>query len=157
MPLVHDFCARLQNGFRAGLRKISVPESRTNLGLANVLYQNGFISAIERGSHQGPDPEFTPTNRLNISTRRYWLTLKYKENRPLLSSMRCISKPSRKISLTPQQVEALALGKKQLNLVKAPQLGEVFIIDTKDKQHGIVDLNDALKKKLGGEILCSAV
>ncbi|CAO3683721.1 unnamed protein product [Umbelopsis vinacea] len=86
MPRIYNLCARVQNGFRARLQSIAIPDTKDELG--------------RLGDHVAPDATYTPTTPANIATRRLWLTLKYKDNKPALNSLSVISKPSKKVTFT---------------------------------------------------------
>ncbi|PVV03379.1 hypothetical protein BB560_002142 [Smittium megazygosporum] len=149
MVCVHDLCARVQNGFISRLAKIAIPETSLNLSVARVLFQQGFIYSVTRGTHMGPDEIYTPTTNLNIAERRLWLSLKYYQDKPVLNRMQCISKPSRKIKITPSQAQTLVSGYAS-GLVKGLTPGEVVIINT---PKGVMDLNQAVKEDVGGMLL----
>ncbi|KAF9355961.1 hypothetical protein BGX26_005889 [Mortierella sp. AD094] len=87
MPRHYDLCARVQNGFRARLRRIAVPDTKMNHAIANVLYKEGFIAGVSRGDHIQPDSAYVPTTPDNVATRRLWLELKYNNDEPVLKKM----------------------------------------------------------------------
>ncbi|OLY78707.1 37S ribosomal protein S8, mitochondrial [Smittium mucronatum] len=146
---VHDLCARVQNGFRAKLAKIAVPETNLNLSVSRILYQQGFIYSVTRGTHLGPDQEYTPTTNLNIAERRLWLNLKYYNDSPVLNKMNCISKPSRKIKCSAKDISKLVSGVRA-GIVKPITPGELIIIST---SRGILEINEAAKQNIGGVLL----
>ncbi|KAJ1959150.1 hypothetical protein IWQ62_004729 [Dispira parvispora] len=153
MPRVHDFCSHLQNAFRARLSQTAVPENKMNLALSRILYREGFITSVTRGSHLGPDgANYVPTTPDNVATRRLWLRLKYKNEKPTLREMACISKPSRKISGHFQDLQRIAAGR-PVGIVKPLRPGEILIVDTAE---GVVELQEALRRKLSGQLLCRA-
>ncbi|KAI9320514.1 30S ribosomal protein S8 [Dichotomocladium elegans] len=152
MPRVYDLCARVQNGFRARLQSIAIPETKMNLAIANILYREGFLSSVTRGSHLGPDVEYTPTTNDNIATRRLWLSLKYKDNMPTLSHLSVISKPSKKITFTVNEMKQIASGRRA-KFIKPLQPGEIAIVNT---NRGVLEIQEAIQKNVGGEVLCRA-
>lgn len=150
MPRVHDLCARIQNGFRARLQTMAVPETKMNLAITNVLYKEGFLTSVARGNHLAPDATFTPTTNSNVATRRLWLQLKYKENLPALNAMAVISKPSKKVTYTVNEMKHLASGRRA-KFIAPLQPGEIAIMNT---NRGVMDLQEAIEKNVGGELLC---
>ncbi|KAG1460983.1 hypothetical protein G6F56_005824 [Rhizopus delemar] len=152
MPRVYDLCARVQNGFRAKLQSIAIPETKMNLAISNILYKEGFISSVTRGNHLGVDQSYTPTTNENVATRRIWLTLKYKENLPTLSKFSVISKPSKKVSFSVNELKNIANGRRS-QFIKPLQPGEIAIIST---NRGVLELQEAIEKNVGGEVLCRA-
>ncbi|KAJ1672108.1 hypothetical protein EV182_007289 [Spiromyces aspiralis] len=149
---VYDLCARIQNGFRARLARIAVPETKLNLAVSRVLYNQGFIGAVTRGSHVGPDPVYTPTTNHNISERRLWLSLKYFRDEPVLKQMSCISKPSRKIHCNAKELRQLLTGR-PAGVVKPVIPGEIVIVST---TKGVMELSEAVRQNLGGALLARA-
>jgi small subunit ribosomal protein S8 len=150
MPRIHDLCARVQNGFRAKLQTIAIPETKMNLAISNILYKEGFLTSVTRGNHIGPDREFTPTTNENVATRRLWLNLKYKENNPALSQLSLVSKPSKKVHFTVNELKNLASGNRS-QFIKPLQPGEIAIINT---NKGVLELQEAIEKNVGGEVIC---
>ncbi|KAJ3145099.1 hypothetical protein HDU86_001151 [Geranomyces michiganensis] len=60
MAPVHNLCSAVQNSFRWKLRQIAVPVSATNRAICRILYDEGFIAALEQGSAQGPHAAVRP-------------------------------------------------------------------------------------------------
>ncbi|RIB05961.1 30S ribosomal protein S8 [Gigaspora rosea] len=150
MTVPHDLCARIQNGFRARLASIAVPESKMNLSIVKILYEQGFISSVQRGNHIKPDEVFTPTVPTNIATRKLWLDLKYRDNEPVLKYMQCVSKGSKRIYMNVQELMDLASGKRA-KFVPPLKPGEIAIVST---SKGVLEIKDALESRTGGEVLC---
>jgi ribosomal protein S8 len=150
MPQVHHLCSHLYNCFRARLQRTCIPQTKLNLAVANVLYQQGFIASIARGNRDGPDMTYVPTTNANISSRRYWLELKYRENQPVLSKISVISKPSRRVIATCDELRQLVAGKRA-GIVKPLLPGEIIIVKTKK---GVMEINEAIRENVGGELLC---
>ncbi|KAJ1913959.1 hypothetical protein H4219_004994 [Mycoemilia scoparia] len=149
---VFDLCTRVQNGFRARLAKIAVPETKLNLAVSRVLYQQGFISAVSRGTFRGIDPEYTETTNFNVAERRLWLTLKYYRDAPVLKQMSCISKPSRKVNCTAKELRHLLIGR-PAGVVKPIIPGEIIVVST---IKGIMEINEAVQQNIGGAMLARA-
>ncbi|GAA5805433.1 30S ribosomal protein S8 [Helicostylum pulchrum] len=152
MPRVHDLCARIQNGFRARLQTIAIPETKMNLAVSNILYKEGFLSSVTRGNNIAPDQAYTPTTNENVATRRLWLSLKYKENNPALSTLSLVSKPSKKVHFTVNELKNVASGRRA-QFIKPLQPGEIAIVNT---NRGVLELQEAIEKNVGGELICRA-
>ncbi|CCE62525.1 hypothetical protein TPHA_0C03730 [Tetrapisispora phaffii CBS 4417] len=149
-------CAHIQNCSRVRIPLISIPYTGLHLQFAYNLYKNGFVSSIQKGSTKSPDDSIVDVTPDNIATRRIWMNLKYKENKPIISSCRLISKPNLRISLTYQEMQQLSAGK-SIRLIKPLQPGELILIRTKDpntKKDVLMDINEAIDKRLNGEVLC---
>jgi len=151
MPLPHDLCSRLQNGFRARLRRIAVPHTVQNLAILTILLREGFITNITRGTSSAPDPSEWHT--ATEPHRRIWADLKYRDDRPVLSQMDLISKPSKKIFMDPGEIQAICSGRRA-NFVKPLGMGEIAIVRTRQKEHEWVEAREALRLQLGGEVVC---
>ncbi|RUP42757.1 30S ribosomal protein S8 [Jimgerdemannia flammicorona] len=123
-----------------------------NLAVSNILYHQGFISSVARGNYKAPDEEYTPTTPDNIATRRLWLTLKYRDNEPVLTKMSCISKPSKKITFTVTEMKSMVSGRRA-KFVEPLQPGEIAIVST---NYGVLEIHDAMAKNAGGLVLCRA-
>ncbi|ODV83537.1 hypothetical protein CANARDRAFT_29975 [[Candida] arabinofermentans NRRL YB-2248] len=154
MSLVNlaNTCAHLQNCTMAKLPLAKIPYTRLHLQIAVELYKEGFIGSIQRGSISGPDLTPVDVTHDNISTRRIWLGLKYNQNsNPVLKNLHLISKPSRKVYCTIDELKNFAIGKR-LRFIKPPQPGEVIFVRTKKNE--ILNLHEAIKKNLDAELLC---
>lgn len=149
MPL-HHVASHLQNASRARSSITSIPLSKMNLSIALGLYRQGFLSNVQRGSIDGPDEVYTPTTPSNVSTRRIWLGLKYRDARPVLSNMHVISKPSRKVWMSVKELKEMVNGKRGREMIKPLVPGEICFVGT-DK--GVMEIREAIKRQIGGEVL----
>ncbi|EEB08919.1 ribosomal protein subunit S8 [Schizosaccharomyces japonicus yFS275] len=149
MQLIHSYSI-IQNAFRAGFSMVKIPLTKSTLGLSLVLYKQGFISAVQRGSVFAPDEIEIPLTRQNISTRRLWLSLKYFEGKPVLQSIRAISKPSREVTLQFPALKKFATGY-DVPSARGLEPGETAVVST---SRGILGLEDAISSGLGGMLLC---
>ncbi|KAJ2309617.1 hypothetical protein IWW51_006770, partial [Coemansia sp. RSA 2702] len=126
--------------------------TKLNLAVSRVLYNQGFVSSVTRGTHLGPDQNYVPTTNLNVAERRLWLSLKYYQDEPVLRKMRCITKPSRKLSCDANQFRALAAGQ-PWSIVKGVVPGEIMVVST---IRGVMEIQDAVRLGLGGALLARA-
>ncbi|CCF56788.1 hypothetical protein KAFR_0B04920 [Kazachstania africana CBS 2517] len=149
VKLAHT-CAHLQNCSRVRLTLTSIPYTKLQLQFAYNLYKQGFLSSIQRGSTKGPDKEYVEVTPDNISTRRLWVGLKYRENRPILNKCQLISKPSLRIQLSNDELKKVCSGKVVRN-IKPLQPGELILIRANNT---VLDIHEALTKGYNGEILC---
>ncbi|KAJ3194981.1 hypothetical protein HK101_001434 [Irineochytrium annulatum] len=156
MPAVHNLCSQIANSFRAGRPRIAVPETNTNRSIVQILYKEGFIGAVMSGDVMGPyrhGAEIIATPD-NVSRRRIWLDLKYREGEPVLRKIKVVSKPSRKVFATIDELKAVAAARRpQSNLLKPQEVGQITVVKT---VFGIMELREALKKSVGGEVLLIA-
>jgi len=154
MPRPHDLCARIQNAFRARRAQVAVPHTVQNLGILNVLLRAGFINSITRGTLSAADPVAWQT--APESRRMIWADLKYREDRPVLTNMELISKPSKRIFMDTTEIQRLCTGRRAQWVIKPLDMGEVAVVKTRSKLHQFVEIREALRLKLGGEVLCRA-
>ena len=89
--------------------------------------------------------------RENISTRRLWVGLKYWNQRPVLEKMGMVSKPTRRVWNNVPELERLARGEKVGYVRGLRGVGESMYLTT-DK--GILEIREALERKVGGMLLC---
>ncbi|KAG5366194.1 37S ribosomal protein S8 [Yarrowia sp. B02] len=157
MPLLHasNLCAHLQNVARVGRPLTSIPHNKLNLQIALGLYREGFLCGVQRGDIYGPDAVYTETTPENVASRRLWLELKYRQNQPVLSNMKMVSKPSRRMILSTEDLRQLQLGRK-VKFVTPPKIGEVILIKTAGNNSEIIELNEACRRFLGGEVILRA-
>lgn len=128
----------------------SIPMTKLNLAIVLGLQEEGFLSSVTRGNHAGPDAEYTPTTQENIATRRLWLGLKYYDNEPVLSKMRLVSKPTKRVWIGASGLQQLTRGKEHDD-VKPLQPGECMFMAS-DK--GVYEIREAVARQLGGQPLC---
>ncbi|KAK6461820.1 ribosomal protein S8 [Scheffersomyces coipomensis] len=153
MSFVHlaNFCAHIKNCTNVNISSTSVPFTRLHLQIASGLYKEGFISSIQRGSTTGPDVTPVDVTPDNISTRRLWLGLKYRNNQPVIRDISLVSKPGRKVNLTKEEVKALASGL-AVRFIKPLQPAEcIFIKNEKEKE--VIEIQEAAKRNLDGVAL----
>jgi ribosomal protein S8 len=121
-----------------------------HLQIAKGLYKEGFISSLHKGSTSGPDLKPVEVTPDNISTRRLWLGLKYRNNIPVIRDISLISKPGRKVNLTSEEVKALSSGL-PVRFIKPLQPAECIFVKTEDKD--IIEVQEAAKRNLPGMAL----
>ncbi|GMM33387.1 mitochondrial 37S ribosomal protein [Saccharomycopsis crataegensis] len=155
MSLVNlaNVCAHLKNCTMVKHGVAKIPLSRLHLNLSFHLYKQGFISAIQKGSDISPDDPNSPVDITpdNISSRKLWLSLKYRDNQPVLSHISLVSKPNLKIKLSPTEIKALASGL-YVRKIKPLQPAETILVKADDNE--ILDLQQVAAKNLGGMPLC---
>lgn len=153
MSLVHlsNLSAHIKNCTRLNLATTSVPYSKFHLQLCFLLYKQGFVSSISRGSTAGPDKTPVTVTPDNISTRRLWLGLKYRNNLSVIRHFELILKPSRRVVFNPVEIKALASGI-QVKIVEPLQPAECIFVRTDNGE--LLEVQDAAKMDLGGTVLC---
>jgi len=153
---IANVCSHLQNASRAKLGLTSIPNYKYNLFLALALQRSGFVSSVTRGGPHPPTQEeilsgtSEPVTHDNAATRRLWLGLKYWDNKPVMSKLETISKPKRLVTLDAHQLGKVARGFHS-GPVKGLTLGECLFVST---DRGVLEVREALERKVGGVVLC---
>lgn len=123
---IADFLTRIRNANMVYMDKVEIPASKTKMGLAEILKEEGFIN----------DAEYIEDGKQGV-IRVY---LKYGANREkIINGLKRISKPGLRVYV----------GKEELPRVMGG-LG-IAIIST---SRGLMVDRKARKEGLGGEVLC---
>lgn len=123
---IADLLTRLRNAYAANKKTVSLPHSRQKEALSQVLHQAGFIEALSVQTEQSGH------KTLN-------LTLKYQNRTPIMTHLKRLSKPGRRVYISAKDI-------------KPPLSGYgISLIST---NQGIMTHHNALAANLGGEIIC---
>ncbi|HXX81417.1 MAG TPA: 30S ribosomal protein S8 [Thermodesulfovibrionales bacterium] len=122
---IADMLTRIRNAALIKAEKVDVPASRMKLEIAKILKEEGFIRAYK----------ILKDKRQGILR----LTLKYVDNENVISGLRRISKPGRRVYV----------GSKQIPRV----MGGVGIAILTTSQ-GILSDKSCRQDILGGEVIC---
>ena len=122
---IADYLARIRNAISAHHEKVDIPASRIKLEISKILKDEGFIQnfKIQEDTKQG-------TIRL---------LLKYSEGAPVITGLKQVSKPGRRIYSTKDRIPKVIGG-----------LG-ISIVST---SKGIMTGEQSQKVGIGGEVLC---
>lgn len=150
MVKLANACSHLQNAVRASLGITSLPVTKQLLELSLGLQNAGFIAGVTRGSTAGPDEVPTPTTQENVASRRLWLELKYHDNTPVMTKLKMVSQPKRRVWMSAAEIDNLCKGKRAEG-VDPLQPGEVLFVST---DRGILEARDCAKRWIGGQLLC---
>ena len=123
---ISDMLTRIRNAGQSQQPAVLVPHSKIKESIANVLKQEGYVSAVEVAA-----PEKT--------TKSIKLQLKYQGKKTVLEGLRRISTPGRRIYVGATEIPRVRGG-----------LG-VAVLSTPE---GVMSGTEAKKKNLGGELLC---
>ena len=118
---IADMLTRIRNAHLALHKEVSVPRSKMKESLAAILKQEGYIEdvATEEGSIK--------------------LTLKYFKGKPVISGLKRVSKPGRRVYVGMHEIHKVQNG-----------LG-IYILST---SRGVMVGNSAHESMVGGELLC---
>ncbi|MBN2693933.1 30S ribosomal protein S8 [bacterium] len=128
---IGDFLTRIRNAQMAKHSYLRVPTSKIKQELANILLEEGFISSVEELEKE----ERNPVAMLEVG-------LKYnpKTNEPIISEIKRISKPGRKVYIKSKDLHPYKNG-----------FGS-FILTT---SQGVMTDRKARTLNVGGELICS--
>ena len=123
---IADFLIQIKNGYMAGIKKVSIPQSRMKEALANLLKKEGYLRDVK-------------VKEVTEVKKNLELELFYQNKQPKLKEIKIISKPGRRYYIKKGEVPKVLGG-----------LG-IAVIST---CIGLITGNEAKKKNLGGELIC---
>jgi len=129
MDTIGDMLTIIRNGYLSKKRTVVVPFSRMKKELARILQKEGYLDQVQENEKE------TRKSKVKILT----LTLRYNEGTPVLTGMKRVSKPGRRVYKGKDEVSRV-LGGMGLTILSTPQ--------------GLMTNRDAKKKALGGEVIC---
>lgn len=125
---IADLLIRIKNAALSGHKTVEAPFSKVKENLAKILLKEGFLNKVELG---GTDKK-----------RNLILTLVGKEGENIPIEVKKISKPGRRVYVKAKGIKLLSRG-----------LGLVII----STPFGLMTNKEALKKNLGGEVICKII
>jgi len=125
---IADLLIRIKNASLSGHKVVSAPYSKIKESLANILKKEGFLEEIEVLEDK--------------KKKQLTLTLVEQKEKPLLIEVKRISKPGRRVYVKSKDIKVLKRG-----------LGTLII----SSPEGLVTGDEALKKNLGGEVVCKVI
>jgi small subunit ribosomal protein S8 len=120
-----DMLTRIRNAQMRGMSKVVTPASKIRARVLDVLIEEGYIrnyAEVEKDGHKNLEIE-----------------LKYYEGQPVISEIKRISKPGRRVYSSVSDIPLVRNG-----------LG-ISILST---SQGVMSDNAARTKNVGGEVLC---
>ena len=122
---IADMLTRIRNGLAAGKVDVSMPSSKQKMAMCQVLKDEGYIADFSVNA-QGAKPVLTAT-------------LKYFEGKPVIDSIKRVSRPGLRIYKSNDELPNVMAG-----------LGVAIISTSK----GLMSDRAARKAGHGGEVLC---
>ncbi|MBG67688.1 MAG: 30S ribosomal protein S8 [Hyphomonas sp.] len=120
-----DMLTRIRNAQMRGMSKVVTPSSKIRVRVLEVLINEGFIrgyTEVEKDGHKNIEIE-----------------LKYYEGQPVISEIKRVSKPGRRVYSSVSDIPLVRNG-----------LG-ISILST---SKGVMSDNSARSENVGGEVLC---
>jgi small subunit ribosomal protein S8 len=118
---IADMLARIRNAHQALHADVVMPASKMKAAIASILKEEGYISEYA------------------VDGRKLSINLKYSGGRPIISGLKKISKPGRRVYVGAGEIPDVQNG-----------LG-ISILST---SRGVLAANTAREQRLGGELLC---
>lgn len=118
---IADMLTRIRNAHLALHKEVNVPRSKMKEALAAILKQEGYVEDVA------------------VDGDVITITLKYQKGRPVITGLKRVSTPGRRVYVNSRQIPRVQNG-----------LG-ICILSTSS---GVLDGGSAQEKKVGGELLC---
>ncbi|KAF1838829.1 ribosomal protein S8 [Decorospora gaudefroyi] len=87
----------------------------------------------------------------NPARRRLWLGLKYWQNEPVLRYMKLVSKPTRRIWLTSEDLGKITRTRESSYVKGLTHPGECMFVTT---DRGVLEARECVERRVGGMALC---
>ena len=126
---IADMLTRIRNAARAQHESLDVPWSRVKEAITKVLVDEGYLAGVKRVKAKEWVGEHL---RIQIKFDR--------ENKPVITGLRRISRPSRRIYVGAREIPPVRKGL-GINILSTPK--------------GILVDREAQKARVGGELICS--
>jgi small subunit ribosomal protein S8 len=123
---ISDLCTRIRNAHQVRHKELKVPASKLKAGVLDVLVREGYIRGFE-------EKEVRP------GVKELAVQLKYHEGAPVISRIRKVSTPGRRVYAPIKTYARVANG-----------LGIAILSTSK----GVLSDLEARERNVGGEILC---
>jgi len=118
---IADMLTRIRNARLALKKEVSVPRSKMKESIAAILQQEGYVEDVA------------------LAEKSITLSLKYLKGKAVISGLKRISKPGRRVYVAHDAIPRVQNG-----------LG-ICILSTSG---GVMDGANAARQKVGGELLC---
>ena len=123
---ISDMLTRIRNGQSAGKVHVSMPLSKQKMAVAEVLKQEGYISAYSKEEIEGAHPQLS-------------VVLKYYDGKPVIDRIKRVSRPGLRVYKSKDQLPKIMDG-----------LG-IVIVST---SQGLMTDRAARSGGHGGEVVC---
>lgn len=123
---IGDLITRIRNGYLVGQRRIRAPYSVIKENLAKILVKEGYLKKV---AIEGKKPQ----------EKELVLELKYVNQKPAVSHIERVSKPSLRVYFQAKELKPLRGG---------------FGMRILSTSKGLMIDKEAKKKNLGGEVIC---
>lgn len=122
---VADMIIRIKNALLARHTEVEIPHSKLKESIGRILEKQGYVGEMEI-KQDGPQPTML-------------IKLKYKNKAPVITDVRRLSKPGRRVYATAKKIPK-TLGGYGITIVST--------------SHGVFTDQEARQQNVGGELLC---
>jgi small subunit ribosomal protein S8 len=122
---ISDFLIRIKNASMIGKESVSLPLSQMKLSIAEILAREGYLSSVDK-----KDPA--------TGARTLTVALAYKNGKPVITGVKRISKPSRRMYMSVHDIKPIKRG---------------FGLLVLSTPAGVLTGKEAHDKRVGGEAL----
>ncbi|KAK7203095.1 mitochondrial 37S ribosomal protein MRPS8 [Myxozyma melibiosi] len=147
---IANVCSQLVNCSMARGALVSIPYTKLHLAIMLGLYRHGVVSAVNLGGQYGPHLTPQAIETEPVSSRRLWITLKYKDGTPVLKNAGLVMASKDFFEMKRFELVALLHGA-TVKRMRPIAPGELLFIKT-DK--GILEGREAAAIGRGGQALC---
>lgn len=126
---IADMLTRIKNALAVKKPQVLIPFSKIKFAIAKILEKENLVEKVEE--------KFFRKRKRGKKFPYILITLKYKENEPVIRELKRISKPGRRIYVKSKELK--------------PKKYKISILSTSS---GIMTDHQAKKRRLGGELLC---
>ncbi|OGM98409.1 MAG: 30S ribosomal protein S8 [Candidatus Yanofskybacteria bacterium RIFCSPLOWO2_01_FULL_41_34] len=126
---ISDMLIRIKNAQAVKGEQVTMPFSKVKFKIANILKEAGYVSEVERKNKKAKKAEHEYLQ----------LTLKYRDDQGVLSGVKIVSHPSRRMYIKAKDIKLVRSGY-GLAIISTPK--------------GVMNSKEAKKSGLGGEIIC---
>ncbi|SMN13394.1 SSU ribosomal protein S8p (S15Ae) [Bathymodiolus heckerae thiotrophic gill symbiont] len=123
---VADMLTRIRNANMVEKKEVNIPASNLKSAIASVMQQEGYIESFSVVGEK--------------ATKTLIIKLKYYDDKPVIDSLKRISKPSLRVYVKNTEMPSVMNG-----------LGIVIVSTPK----GVMTGQNATAQNVGGEVLCS--
>ena len=124
---ISDMLTRVRNAAMARVHVVEMPMSKMKFAIAKILQSRGYLVLAETVQDKASAREVLR------------LTLAYAEGMPVVSDLKRISKPGRRVYVKADELRPVRSGY-GLAILSTP--------------NGVMTGDDARKRRLGGELIC---
>ena len=137
---IADMLTRIRNAQKVKKTEVVLPYSKIKFNVVKILQDEKWLGRVEKLEPQLPD-NVKAKNRRDKDSKFYQLKigLLYKDNLPKITSLKRISKPSRRIYVSRD---------------KMPTVLNNYGMSIVSTSKGLMTNKQAKKEGVGGEILC---